>query len=409
MNDIPHQVLIESLAVGGAGVGRVLQGPIGSLGKRAFVPFSVPGELLSLESVLDKKSFIEASIAEVIKASPDRVKPKCPVFMQCGGCDLQHISIQAQRRLKCEVVESTLKHLAAVTAQRGVALIGANLPAERYRRRAVFHVDQLSNIGFFRRKSGDVVDMNDCLIVDQRIDWARSVVRESFKRELDGIASVIVECLESEVIVLLSARTQASRRSIRSACKNTSLPVGLRAFETEDAQNEQALVGRFSQVNAAANNLLIEAVSDLVGNISAKSVTELFAGSGNLTHSLCAKGCNQLDAVEVDTQLATRLDENLKHFAFLRVHRMSVEKFLRREVIGEIVVLDPPRAGAAKVFEALSPLRTERVVYVSCNVATLARDIKIGCQKGYQLIETRVLDMFPQTQHIETISLLERC
>ena len=407
MDEESYQVRIDALAVGGAGVGRVVRGPGGSVGKRAFVQYSVPGELITLGQVIDKKSYIEATIDEIVECSPERVTPECPLFAQCGGCDLQHISIGAQRQFKRDMVESSLSHLGGVRPLRGVRLIGTELPPHEYRRRALLHLDSDLNIGFFRRKSAAVVDANRCLILDPRIDWARNVIRQRFKAQLSQVSSIVVESCENEVIALLNARTLGDAASLRAACQVVSVPKGLRVFESSDATRGEDLVGRFSQVNAAANSLLLEAVLDFVGVTSDRRITELFAGAGNITIPLCRSGSFKIDAVEVDPRLAASLSSHSVQFPCLQVHACSAESFLKRSSLGEIVVLDPPRAGAAKVFEKLSPDKTERIIYVSCNVATMARDVKLACQHGYQLVETRVLDMFSQTHHVETISLLE--
>ena len=410
MDNSPYQVRIESLAVGGAGVGAVVSGPTGSSGKRAFVQFSLPGELVTLAEVVDKKSFVEGTLGVLNEASPDRVTPDCPHFGECGGCDLQHFSLVAQRKAKCEMVRSTLQHLAAVQPQRGVELVGTELPGTRYRRRAVFHVDQQARIGFFRRKSADVVDAQECLIVDKRIDWARSVIREAFRQHLTAISSIVIECGESEIVAVLYARIKAAEGSLRLACQQIALPNGIKVLESGALLDRENLVGRFSQVNSAANLFLIDSVIEFVGDVGLSTMTELFAGSGNITTALCASSAlyaTRIDAVEVDKHLSAALALLSSSHPNLHVHNCSVEKFLRRNALGEIVVLDPPRAGARTLFENMSPRTTRRVVYVSCSVATLARDLKLASKAGYRLIETRVLDMFPQTHHVETISLLE--
>lgn len=407
-NSTEYIAKISALAVGGSGVGSVIAGPQGAIGKRAFVKFCLPGEVVRLKNIIDNKKYLEAEIDEIIESSDSRMAPACQHFRVCGGCDLQHMQLAAQRNAKLEIVASTLRHLGKTESVNGIELIGSELPGEQYRSRAIFHVGPNEEIGFFRTKSSEVIDAKVCLLVDPRIDAARQQLRVLLKNNLHLVGSIIIEVRLEKVFALLRPRNPSMQARLTQLIENLSPDESLQIVGAHSNQVDQNLLGRFSQVNSQANNLLVETVAGLISNRNIKNLTELYAGNGNLTHALRNRlsHSTKIDAVELDQELARALAADVSDESNLKVHCSSVEKFIMHQQLGDVLVLDPPRAGAASVFQKIDPQKTKQIIYVSCDVGTLARDIKVATQKGYKLQKTYVLDMFPQTQHIETISLL---
>lgn len=372
------QVRIGGLAFGGAFVGEIVSdGEIG--GKRAFVRGACPGELVEADVIREDKRFVEAKLAKVLEPSGKRISPPCRYYQNCGGCDLQHLEIGAQREAKREMIETTLKFQAGIVARNGVQIASGNLPDFKYRRRAFFHLSKTGELGFFRAGSRDVVDIEMCPIVSDKINQKLVEIRADRSRLSKDVAGIIVEEHGQET------RTINKRRDMRSS----------------DGDDE--IVGHFSQVNAEGNSILIKIVNEAV--ITGK-VTELYAGAGNFAIPLAQKGC-AVDAVELDgvlvkagRQLVQELNIPVTFF------ESSCEKFLKGYPLQETVILDPPRSGAKEVVKHFRTHTTQKIVYVSCSLPTLARDLKTLCELGYRLDAVQFVDMFPQTHHVETVSIL---
>ena len=403
-------VEVTGLAHGGSAAGRVAEGQWA--GKRVFVRGAVPGERVQVQVVRDLGGAFEAELQQVLSSSSQRIAPSCPYFGVCGGCDLQYIQSGVQREHKRELVESTLRHHAGAVPEQGVQLIGADLPEFAYRRRAAFHVDEQGRIGFFKPKSTEVVAIERCLIAAPPLNAALELLRPWLQAHPGLVGGAVVEAHDERVFLVVKLRARPPR----------SAPLGAIFADLEKAfagltvlWNNQAVYqssaedavpyGRFSQVNEAANRLLIETV---VRETTGRQVTELYAGGGNFSLPLCAAG-KAVEAIEVDGELAAHAEREAMRLDVAErftVRRMSVETFLKRGELRESLVLDPPRSGARSAVERCRPGSPAEVVYVSCNPATLARDVKTLVAQGYRLEKVLVLDMFPQTEHIESVAVL---
>ena len=409
-------VAITSLATGGACVGSVIA-PEDLRGKKAFVHGSAPGETVTAIVTLNKKSFINAELKEVLVASPERTTPRCPVFSQCGGCDLQHLALSAQRSLKASMVEDLLRIHGGITATEGVSLLAPDLPGFAYRRRMSFHINKKREFGLYRKNGRTIVEIDHCPISTPTINTFLQENIPLIKECAPEIETVTVEDHDGTIHLAFEVHprnhnamiTLESKQAFRELCaRYPHLQVNFRhkpIFRAVAPREDAPPVGHFSQNNKLANEAMI---AFLIENISGTSVTDLYAGAGNISIPLAQSG-RIVTAVEVNPHLvqfgAWRAKDAGVHER-LTFHTSSCEKWVEKNPPHGNIVLDPPRGGALEVCQRLDPQKSPRILYVSCYPPTFARDVQVLDERGYRLVSIKVLDMFPQTYHSELIGIL---
>lgn len=407
-------VRIEALAVGGAMIGTVIAGSEGQVGKKAFVPFTVPGETVTARVLKESASFIEAELVAIQVPVALRINPPCQYFTDCGGCQLQHIPVPNQREYKQALVETTLR-VRGVLPRSGVSLLAAELPAEQYRSRITVHLAPPDLIGFYRKGSGAVVPISTCHIASECLNVGLQRLQELSSTLCSRVPSAILEESGSEPFVICKLPHTASgsdiklvKQAVESLFVWCEIRKGRSVVHRTSLMNSKQSIayGHFSQVNRAANSVLVDNVLDW---IPAGGVDDLYAGSGNFSLPLAARG-NTVRAVEMDEELVVYGIDTLRTSATtgtVTFFQSSCERFVRNNTLQETVLLDPPRAGAKEVVRRINPEDTQTIVYVSCSLATFARDAAVLKAKGYELLETKLLDMFPHTHHVELISLFQ--
>jgi 23S rRNA (uracil1939-C5)-methyltransferase len=410
-------VKVHGLAHGGAFVGEVLDENSPLQGKKAFIREVCPGETVEAEIISDKPSFVEARLTQILTPASHRVPPPCPHFEVCGGCDLQHLMLAAQREAKRQMVEDMLRRQGGIVAPGGVVLVGAELPGTAYRRRVALHLNEAGEVGFYRPNSGDVVPIKECLVATPLInDCLRSLAPRCANLAC-FIGGVVIEEHRGEAFVLLKLHDGVSWGSARTvifedlcgAVPNINVLEGKKervlTRHFAEVAEDFLPVGHFSQVNEDGNEALLQIVRDAV---SGSKLVELYAGAGNLSIPLAKRGVT-VTAVEVDRalvkygKLRAAQEQVSSKIQFIQ---SSAEKYVRAHRLEETVLLDPPRAGAKEVVRAFSPREVKKIVYVSCSLPNLVRDLKSLVSAGFRLTSVCVLDMFPQTHHVETIAVL---
>lgn len=433
MNEAPQPIDIEvqlrALAHGGAAVGEVTNCSTTPelKGMTAFVPYTIPGESVQATIETKHKSFVEASLLKILSPSEDRIEPPCPYFGSCGGCNLQHITLARQRSLKLEMVRGYLEKHAGISAVEKVSLCEQDLAGFSYRKRVIFHVNRSGQVGFYHKRTKRIIEVDHCLIALPEVNAALQILRPAMS-EFGGIVDdIVIEFCEQQLFVELKLRPHIKGGKeiefapmlgalLAGQFENFSvtfcaIPLYVARRGEEIAAHEQEFpVGHFSQVNEAGNQILQTLVSDFCGD--SEEITELYAGAGNFTFPLARKSSlKRIVAVEADRELVrygivqTQVQGLSEKVEFVR---KSCEKYVRKNPMLSCLVVDPPRCGAQEAAEKVDPAATEKIVYVSCALPTLCRDIKILADKGYHLDRTVVVDMFPQTYHVETVSLLTR-
>lgn len=383
------RVLVDTLATGGEFVCRCQEGK--DSGKKAFVRYVAPGELVSVFPRENKKSFMRGMLDEIIEPSKSRIKPRCAVFGACGGCDLQHLSIKDQRELKRSLLETTLDKHFGISPKKGVSLWSEPLPDYGYRNRVRLQVNRDGMVGFYGAESHTVIPISMCPIAENKLEEA---IKWVSSRTWNNARQIELRATETDQIECRLIDTK--RRGVPSI---KDMPKFIRIVEAGSGD----LNDEFSQVNNKANEALHKIVNSWV---TTNLVTELYSGSGNFSFELSEKGC-EVDAVEASEFLVRKGESKAKKLgANIKFFQMKCEQFVKSHRLKTSLLLDPPRSGAQDVVKKIDN-GIEEIVYVSCNPSTLGRDLQILSKRGYTAIETIFVDMFPQTAHIESVTLLK--
>ncbi len=380
-----NRIKIEKLVYEGKGMGLLD-------GKPVFVPYVAAGETVEIEITRRHRQYLEAKLVKVVEAAPERTDPPCPYYGECGGCQWQHLRYETQLEWKQKILEKTLKRVAKIENPKVLATI----PSPKtfgWRSRVTLHGNERGLLGFYRPNSYSVVDIEKCLIAEERVNEQLTELRKN-------------------------------RITKRDYEINVSGKKG------------------FTQVNPEQNENLKNLLKSWAEKLPHETIVELFCGSGNLTEVLSplAKNCIAVDSDRTaisstvhgehlktvhGEHLKTVHGEHLKtvHGEHLKtVHGEPVEpcnpQFLCTDSIKffsqykpekplDLLVLDPPRDGAAGVVEGVIKTKPKNILYLSCNPETLARDLKfLKDFAGYQLVQTQPIDMFPQSYHIESLNLI---
>lgn len=398
-------VTIERLAAGGDGVGR--QGD----GRAIFVPFTVPGDRVRVRIVEERRRFARAELLEVLQAGPDRTEPRCAVFGRCGGCSWQHVDYAAQVAAKRSIIQDALRRIGRFDVSDPFPFT-ASPNAYAYRQRArVLAVD--GRLGFRGRRSHELCETAECPVLVPAL--ARELARLA-ESGLPGRSDFPAEGGDEWEI---SAGLSGVRTLPLPARRGD--PAG--AMEMEVGEDRLHISpGVFVQANQLLLGPLVRAVcmAALPGREpmrqgdrdSLPSVLELYAGAGTLTLEL-ARRASSLVAVEVNPASAADLRRNLRAAGLqnvaVRCEPSEAVLDLRGALTPDVIVLDPPRAGlGAPAVAALAELKAARVVYLSCDPATLARDLAGLREHGYRLAHVEGFDLFPQTAHVEALCVMTR-
>jgi 23S rRNA (uracil1939-C5)-methyltransferase len=417
-------VTIDTLSYGGRGVGRRQDGKV------AFISFVIPGETVLARVEKEHASYCTAEPLEILEKSPERTDPECPLFTFCGGCDWQHIPYPSQLRWKSSILEGEI----ARSAPRKNVIADAPVPSESaygYRGHTVLQC-RGSSMGFFQKKTNLVIPVERCPVLNARLQallpGLARIVKESPRL---GLHSLELHAPHGEV--LLEARCgSADRKTLERFMERmhkelglagvSVLATGIRLAVGKEAcsypltvNGDTVLIsssfGEFIQANMPVNQSLVDHVAVLAQG--SRGILDLYCGSGNFSIPL-ARSAQRVLAVEWSTALVAqgRASASLNGADNIEFMAMDVRKALeelrnKREVV-DAVVLDPPREGAKESAPLIPGLQARRIIYISCNPTTLARDLKPLVQSGYDLKGLRLFDMFPQTFHIESVALLER-
>ncbi|SFF42038.1 tRNA/tmRNA/rRNA uracil-C5-methylase, TrmA/RlmC/RlmD family [Blastococcus tunisiensis] len=383
-------------------------------GRVVFVRHGLPGERVVVRVTEDRHpGFCRADAVEVLEASSARVERPCPHSGpgRCGGCDWQHVDPAEQRRLKAAVVREQLSRLAGLDVDVPVEeLPGGPL---RWRSRARFAVDRTGAAGLRRHRSHDVVVLDDCPITEESA--AAAVLRRPWPGA--GAVDVSVDSTGAVTTTRLDRRGRpTSSRVVRPGGALPEEPAG-RAERRAGGRDWEVEGTGFWQVHPAAADALVAAVSAFADVRAGETVLDLYAGAGLFGGALApAVGpTGRVVCVESDPGACAAADANLSGFPQAEVWQGDVDAEGLAGLLADlgtapdVVVLDPPRAGAGReVSRLLAGTGARAVVYVACDPAALARDLAAVTGEGYRLAGIRGFDAFPMTAHVECVALLVR-
>jgi 23S rRNA (uracil1939-C5)-methyltransferase len=419
---------IEKMVYGGEGLARLPDG------KAVFLPFVLPGEEVSATLARERSSFARAVADQVLKPSAHRIEPKCPYFAACGGCHYQHTSYPAQLDFKKAILRETLLRNAKLEWKNEIKVHSADPWNYRNRTRMKVRGGQDFAMGYHRLASHDLLPVKSCPISSPAVN---RVVDKMWEMGLTGKVPAGIKEIEffadhADARVVLEiyqvAGAAGAREFAEELHKRCADVRGSGIFDLPQSNSPglpqlketlgnpalayqvgdksfRVSVGAFFQVN----RLLVRELAQIVAaDFFGKIALDLYAGVGLFANHL-AKRFDQVFAVESSPASAADLQANaLKNVVPVLT---TTEQFLPRclNMNPDVVVLDPPRAGLGiKASKLLSALRVRRIVYVACDPATLARDVRFFLDFGYQVEQVHLIDLFPQTFHLESVIRLVR-
>lgn len=430
------KVRIEKLVYGGEGLAYAYGPPGQSRGKPVFVPFVLPGEVVEVFPIQETRKLIRALPESIVQAAASRIEPPCPYFTRCGGCHYQHIPYEQQVELKLEILRETLRRLSGIDWGEEIPALPS--PPWNYRNRIQLQLAphpvtaERLQLGFYRAGSHALCDIEQCLISSPKLNDLIRALNElnaagklpSSLRQIEAfvthedspgwlsLGAVTFDFPTNEfaatlrhawpgVESILFIETRSERRVLVG-------PGVSHYWVGEDSESSGVRVSHnaFFQVN---RYLLPEVAARATRNLEGTLALDLYAGVGLFTRTL-AQRFQRVVAVEADRHTAADLVANLAPWPHVQVHCADVADFLRRwQEPVDCIVVDPPRMGLARgVVEELLRLRPPALVYLSCDPATLARDLK-RLAVSFTLSALELIDLFPQTFHIETLARLAAC
>lgn len=377
-------------------------------GKIVFIRGAIPGEVVEVNIVEKKRDYSVASVVTVVEPSEDRVEPICPVFGTCGGCQLQYISYARQLKMKGEILVDSLSRLGGIETEPGEAFSDSQW---HYRHRAQFKVSRQGVVGFFRESTREVVDFNECPLLVHEINEVLPKIKDAVPMEnLREIHIAAGDCLTG----LLRGDEYDQEACVRimeagmsGASFNDAHALG-REYVTLDIGGLKYSVSpwAFFQAHWGLNRRVVDFIMNALQPVEGQRILDLYAGAGNFSLPL-AVHAGQVVAVEENRHAVDDAARNLElnDIKNCSIVRSSAEKYKFKGKF-DVIILDPPRPGltsevARKVLDHGAP----RIVYVSCNPSTLARDLKKMKDK-YDVESVHQIDFFPNTFHIEAAAFL---
>jgi 23S rRNA (uracil1939-C5)-methyltransferase len=388
---------VEKLVYGGEGLGRLE-------GRAVLAPFLLPGERARVRSVAEKPGLLRAALLDVLDAAPERVAPPCPYFTRCGGCHYQHAPYEMQLRLKRAILEDQLLRIGKIQAPPIEVVAGEPWG---YRNRVQLHISK-GALGYRESQSRKLCPIEKCPIASPAINAAIAILREMLadKRWPGFLRSIELFTNETEMqLNVLETEHPVARRFFDWCAERIpGLVSGALDYPAAD-HTWRVSGGSFFQVNRFLIGRLVETALD---GAEGQRALDLYAGVGLFSLAL-ARRFASVTAVESGARAAGDLRFNAERAGLaLRVEKTDAEVWLEQlDAAPDFVLLDPPRAGIGKRMVArLAQLRPPRLALVSCDPATLARDLSGLLAAGYRIDRLTLVDLFPQTYHLETVAHL---
>jgi 23S rRNA (uracil1939-C5)-methyltransferase len=448
------EYILDIIAEGyeGEGVAKVEGYPI-------FIEGALTGEKVKVKIVKVKKSYAYGKLEEIIVNSESRELPRCENFKRCGGCSVQHMNYKKQLDFKWERVKDCISKIGGLSKELVKYPLGMESHPYRYRNKVQLPIGRVNGqivVGFYAPRSHDIIDIDSCLIQDEVADKVSKITRDWIIKNniepatLDGaynpkgiVRHIMIRkgFKTGEVMVVLVASTKdvprleelkdiliKSVEGIKSIVlnvnsKNTNVILGEECKTLYGSDTIQDYIGGFKfnisplsffQVNPMQTEILYNKALEFVNLTGKETVFDAYCGTGTITLFLSQKA-KKVYGVEIIEPAIINARENAEvnnvdnvEFVVGKSEEI-IPSLIRDGVKADVIVVDPPRKGCdAKLLRAIGETKPERVVYVSCDPSTLARDLKILEGLGYETVEVQPVDMFPQTSHIECVALIVR-
>ena len=420
---------IDKLIYGGYGLGRIFD-------KAILVPKVIPDETVRVKVIKEKSGYYIGEAVEIIKPSKDRITPKCPFFHNCGGCDYQHIRYQSQLGFKEDILNETLKRVGGFKEFSVYPIIPSPEPFF-YRLNAQLKISKTKEgieLGFFKKDSHKFIHINECIICRQEINGLINVFSQIDKDNLlNNLNYIEIIISNSTKKILLASSLNKINKShmerlyshIKEQEKNIDgFVINLKRkkvfsgkpylFEEIEDTKYRVSSDSFFQVNYSLHDTLIKKIIKFVNPKKKDNIFDIYCGVGTFTIPISRKADSVFGIEEspssINDAIFNKKSNKIKNCYFYNEKAEDGLLILENEGIScHTALINPPRAGCSeKMKKTLSSANPQKIIYLSCNPSTLARDISFFSKRGYKLSSVQPFDMFPQTYHIESLVKLEK-
>ena len=412
---------IERIVPGGEGLARLHDGRVG------FAAGTAPGDVISVSRVQAKKSFARARKYELLTPGPARIVPECAHAKKCGGCDLMHLSREAELEAKRGILQQALKRTGGFHELAETPPEIRSGQAVGYRMRMRVHIGRSGSVGLYALHSHMIVAIDHCLVASDALNAGLSTLEAAAQAHdelVRSVGEVEIRVDESDCVHFHAvarqgvdpARAQVAMASALGPASTSVLGAGTagedQLYSLTGTTKLHAAPAAFTQVNWEVNRMII---SDIVAEAKARQwerFVDLYCGAGNFTLPLLAAGLKGIgvdrDGAGLRSARRGAAAQGLDESVFVGGDVLDRLADVPAELIPvDLLILDPPRSGAKDAIDAIARLRASWVAYVSCDPVTLARDAKNLANHGYSVTSVRGYDMFPRTHHFETVMWLQ--
>lgn len=443
-----YEVEVIGLGHEGEGVGKVEDFTV-------FVSGALPGEKVLAKVIKVSKNFAVGKLLKIIDPSPERTEPVCTIYKRCGGCQLMHTSYEAQLKLKTQRVEDTIRRIGKIDGFEIYPTIGMNNPY-RYRNKVQLPVGKTNGkvqIGFYAPRSHDIIDLDSCHIQDEVADKVVKLTRKWIEKnnipvydEATGLGAIRHIMIRKgfktgEVMIVIVTNSEKLPKGkefvetmveningIKSIIQNinsskTNVILGNRNITLWGSDTITDYIGKFRfnisplsffQVNPVQTEILYGKALEYAGLSGNEIVFDAYCGTGTISLFL-AQRAKKVYGVEVIPQAIENAVENARNNGIENAEFITgqsekeIPELIRKGIKPDAVVVDPPRKGCEReLLDAIASVGPERIVYVSCDPGSLARDLGILDGLGYKTVKVQPVDMFPMTAHVECVVLMTR-
>ena len=404
-------VLSPSLLVyGGEALGRLPDG------RAVFIPFVLPGEKVHVQVVEEKRGHVRAGLVEILEPSPQRITPRCPHFTHCGGCHYQHMPYEMQLSAKADILRDQLQRIGGLQDVPIHPAVPSPEPFN-YRNHIQFHLDPHGKLGFQAARSSQVIPISECHLPEASLNevWPQldleplpGLERIGLRLGVDEEIQLILESRDTELfefsveeLPLSAVHLSPAGAVVLAGSEQLTLEILGRPFLVSAAS--------FFQVNTRVAEAMVRHILEILPLEPSSTLLDLYCGAGLFSAFLAPK-VSRLVGIEISPAACRDFADNLDEYNNVELYEAPVAEVLRQvDFHPHAVLLDPPRSGIDHpALDALLAQQAKELVYISCDPATLARDARRLTATGYRLLQVTPFDLFPQTYHIESISLWEK-
>jgi len=404
-------VTLEKLTYGGEAMGRLPDG------RAVFVPFGLPNEQVRVELTEDKKNFARGKLIDLLKASSERIEPKCKHFGKCGGCHYQNLPYEKQLQAKTEILRDQLQRIGKIENPQIRQMIASPLEWN-YRNHVQFHLTAEGKVGFINAKGNSTLPIEECHLPETGINAFWRELQFESNKEVDRVSlragqnEELMVVLESENPETPEIEIEADVSVVHLFDEHAIVLAGQdNLLFNISGKDFRVSAASFFQVNTAMAEKMVEYLISKLPVTPSTTLLDVYCGVGLFSKFFAAK-CQQVIGIETSESACEDFAFNLDEFDNVELYEGAAEDVLPglagRLDSSTYAIVDPPRAGIERhALDAILSIKPQIIAYVSCDPSTLARDAARLIYGGYRLVDVTPFDLFPQTYHIESISIFE--